>query len=73
MVFITVSRLATTSWSRGSSYIWTISSNKGIRPRMRFYKESSRREIEARVRCESLRGRRVDHLRRVDDVGGPNP
>lgn len=34
---------------------------------MRFSKESSRREIDARVPCESSRDKRIDHVRHVDD------
>jgi len=53
VVCIVVLRLVRTSWSlvlsRGSSHVWTISFGEGTCPPMRFSRESSRREIEARV------------------------
>jgi len=73
MVCIVVLRPARSSdqlvFSRGSLHAWTISAGEGSGLRMRFSKKSSRREIDARVSCESSRGRRVDHVRHVGDGG----
>ena len=73
MVCIVVLRLLWTLYPghlvlpKRSSHFWTISSGEGTCPRMDFSIESSRREIAARVPCESSRSRSEDHLSR----GGP--